>query len=100
MNPAHFAKLLGISEKELAGALHVRPRAFHVRPDDPSIQAKLGEFAAVFERLQRLKPDVMTAAFHFKNTPIAELGYRTLFEAVRDHDSERALQCLESISNR
>lgn len=98
-SPMLFAKVLGVSESEMASALGVHESVMRLRPGDPSIQKKLGSFAEVFDKLLELRPDAATAAFHMKNTPIRVLNHRTLFEVIRDNASEQALRYLQTISN-
>ena len=97
-SPKLFAKVLGISEPEMASSLGVRESFMRLHPGDAIVQKKLGNFVDVFDQLLKLRPDVATAAFHMKNTPIRVLNHRTLFEVLRDSESEKALRYLQSIS--
>lgn len=97
-SPALFEKVLGISESEMALALGVPKKVMRFQPGDEVVQKKLDLFAEVFDQLLALNRDTTTAAFHLNNTPIRVLNYRTLFEVLRDSDSEKALRYLQSIS--
>ena len=98
LSPLRFATLLDITETELASALGVHPDVLRLHPMDERVQCSLSAFAGVFARLLELKPDPVAAAFHMKNTPIRVLSHRTLFEAVKDNDSQKALRYLQTIS--
>ena len=92
------AKTLGITELELALALGVHLNVLLLHPGDSRVQRGLNTFADVFARLLDIRPDPIAAAFHMKNVPIRVLGHRTLFEAMKDNDFERALRYLQTIS--
>jgi len=98
LSPALLAASLEVSGGQLAAVLGVHHDVMRHHPDDPTVQRRLGELAEVFGRLLELRADPATAAFHMKNTPVAILNHRTLFEAVATHDSERAVRYLQSIS--
>ncbi|WP_057920484.1 hypothetical protein [Lysobacter capsici] len=90
--------MLGLSEPDLAIALEIPERVIRLQPDDASVQKKLGSLADLFDRLLELNPDAATAARHMKNIRIRVLANRTLLEAVKDNESEKALRYLKSIS--
>ncbi|UNP30726.1 DNA-binding protein [Lysobacter gummosus] len=98
LSPTRFAKLLDITEMELASALGVHLNVLRLHPEDERVQSRLSAFSGVFARLLELRPDPIAAAFHMKNTPIRVLSHRTLFEAVKDNDSQEALRYLQTIS--
>lgn len=96
-SPSPYERVFGISSQELATALGVSESALRLRPDDTFVQMKLGILADVLDRLLELRPDVTTAAFHMKNTPIKDLNHRTLFEAISEGEHEKALRYLQTI---
>lgn len=55
-------------------------------------------YRQVLEALRELRPDDPDFALKMKDTPIRELGDRTLEEAVRAGDAEKALRYLQIIS--
>lgn len=99
LSPARFAKALGITELQLAAALEVHLSVLRLHPENAQVQCRLRSFSDVFARLLEIIPDTSAAAFHMKNTPIRVLNYRTLFEAVKDNDSQKALRYLQTISD-
>lgn len=98
LSPARIARSLDITEMELASALGVHLDVLRLHPEDVRVQRHLRAFAGVFARLLELRPDPIAAAFNMKNAPIRVLNNRTLFEAVKDNDSQEALRYLQTIS--
>lgn len=98
LSPAKFATTLELDLAVLAGALGVHRNTMRLHPESPRTQERMRDYNRVFLALVNLKPDVKSAAFHMKNTPIRVLGQRTIFEAVRDGDTEKALRYLQSVS--
>lgn len=62
-SPTRFAKVLGISEPEMASALGVHESFMLLYSDDAIVQKKLGNFVEVFDQLLDLRPDVATQCF-------------------------------------
>lgn len=96
-SPPLYGCVLGISSQELASALGVSEEILHLRPGDTFVQRKLGIFADVLERLLDLRPNVASAAFHMKNTPIRELDHRRVSEAISEGGHVKALRYLQRI---
>lgn len=69
-----------------------------LHPDSSRTQERMREYNRVFQALAQIRSDLSDAAFHMKNTPIRVLGGRTLFEAVRDGDTDKALRYLQTIT--
>lgn len=98
LSPAKFAATLELDLSVLANALGVHRNTMRLHPESPRTQERMRDYNRVFLSLVSLKPDVGDAAFHMKNTPVRVLGQRTLFEAVKDGDTEKVLRYLQSIS--
>lgn len=98
LSPAKFAATLELDLSVLANALGVHRNTMRLHPESPRTQERMRDYNRVFLGLVNLKPDVRDAAFHMKNTPVRVLGQRTLFEAVKDGDTEKVLRYLQSIS--
>lgn len=96
-SPLLCSTMLGISLQELAFILGLSEYALHRRPDAPIVQRRLGAFAEVLDWLLVITPDVESAAFHLKNTPIRALKQRTLLETIGDGEYEKALRYLQTI---
>lgn len=97
LSPSLVAKALDITERELASIIGVSLNVLRFRPESQDVQTRICNFAGVFDLLLELKPDPVDAAFHMKNTPIRLLNHRTLLEAVKDNESEKAKRYLLSI---
>jgi len=98
LSPTRFATTLELDLSVLANALGVHRNTMRLHPESPRTQERMRDYNRVFLALVSLKSDVRDAAFHMKNTPVRVLGQRTLFEAVKDGDTEKALRFLQSIS--
>jgi len=98
-SPARFSKVLGVGERELSAVLGVHHNVMRLHPENIRVQNKLGMLADVFGQLLEIRPDLMAAAFHFKNTPIALLNHRTLIEVIAENEEDKALRYLQSISD-
>ena len=98
LSPVRFATTLELDLSVLADALGVHRNTMRLHPESPRTQQRLLDYNRVFQALLGMKPEVHDAAFHMKNTPIRVLGQRTLFEAVRDGDTAKALRYLQSVS--
>lgn len=98
-SPSLVAKALDITERELASIIGVSPNVLRLRPGSENVQTRISKVADVFDLLLELKPNPVDAAFHMKNTPIGLLNHRTLLEAVRDSEPEKAQRYLLSISS-
>lgn len=96
--PRHLAKLLDITERELAAALRVHPNILRLRPENALLQNRLRVLAEVFAQVLELRSDPLAAAFHMKNTPIRVLRHQTLLEAVSSGEASKALRYLQTIS--
>ena len=89
LSPFKFATTLELDLAVLANALGVHRNTMRLHPESPRTQERMRDYNRVFLALVSLKPSVRDAAFHMKNTPIRVLGQRTLFETVRDGDTNR-----------
>lgn len=69
-----------------------------LHPHSRRTQERLLEFNRVFQAMLQFHGSPTDAAYHMKNTPIRVLGQRTLFEAVVQGDSAKALRYLQTIS--
>ena len=98
LSPSRFAETLELDLSVLASALGVHRNTMRLHPESNRTQERMRDYNRVFLALVALKPDVQDAAYHMKNTPIRVLGQRTLFEAVKDGDTEEAMRYLQSIS--
>jgi hypothetical protein len=98
LSPTKFASVLEMDLAVLAEALGVHRNTMRLHPESQRTQERLGDFNRVFIALLELQSDAVRAAFHMKNTPIRVLGQRTLFQAVKDGDANKALRYLQTIS--
>ncbi len=98
LSPSKFATVMDLDLGVVADALGVHRNTMRLHPESQRTQERLGDFNKVYLALLELQSDTKRAAFHMKNTPIRVLGQRTLFEAVKDGDAEKALRYLLTIS--
>ena len=98
LSPARVAQTLEVDLGVLAEAIGVHRNTMRLHPDSAKTQEGLREFNRVFQALLEVKADEKRAAFHMMNTPIRVLSQRTLFEAVRDGDVDKALRYIQTIS--
>lgn len=101
LSPAKFAKTFSLDVPSLARLMNANAGCIRHHPEAPEIQNKLSEFLAVYSAILESLPNqnVVDAAFHFRNTPHREFGYRTLFEVVEAGNAEGALGFIHSISS-
>jgi len=98
LSSARFAAALELDLSALADALGVHRNTMRLHPDSARTQERMRDYNRVFLALYGLRSDLRDAAYHMKNTPVRVLGQRTLFEAVKDGDTGKALRYLEAIS--
>jgi hypothetical protein len=98
LSPTRFASTLEVDLPTLANALGVHVNTMRLHPASARTQDRLRDYARVFTSLVSVNSDLKSTAFHMKNTPIRVLGHRTLFEAVRDGDTAKAMRYLDTIS--
>lgn len=99
LSPRLFAQVMELDLADVAEALGVHRNTMRSHPTSTRTQERMRDFNRVFLALTLQKADIADAVFHMKNTPIRVLGGRTLFEAVRDGDTEKALRYLQTISS-
>lgn len=98
LSPNRVAKTLALDLSALADAIGVHRNTLRLHPDSAKTQEGLRELNRVFLALLEVKADELQTSFHMMNTPIRVLGQRTLFEAVRDGDVDKALRYIQTIS--
>lgn len=98
LSPVLFAATIELDSLTLASALGVHVNTMRLHPESAKTQERLHDYCRVFIALVSLGHDMKRNAFHMKNTPIRLLGYRTLFEVVKDGDTDMAIRYLDSIS--
>ena len=59
----------------------------------------LRNLARVLTAMTQIQPDVVTAVYHIKNTPIPAFDYHTLFEVIVEGRTEDALKYIRSVSS-
>lgn len=99
LSPARVGKVMELDLGVLADALGVDRNTIRLHPQNQRIQDRLLQFNKVFLALLHVQQDPVKAAFHLKSTPIRVLGQRTLLEAVKDGDEDKALRYLHTISD-
>lgn len=98
LSPEKFTAVLNIDNKTLASTLGVHRNTIREHPDGRKTQDRLIALNRVFLALLEQTQDVKAAAFHMKHTPIRVLGDRTLLEAVKSRQEEKAIRYLQTIS--
>jgi len=98
LSPRIFAQVMELDLSELAEALGVHRNTMRLHPYGSRTQERLREYNRVFQSLAHDKAEIVDVVFHMKNTPIRVLGGRSLFEAIRDGDTEKALRYLQTVS--
>jgi hypothetical protein len=99
LSPMRFREFFIVGISELERILGTPLWLIRTEPGDPRIQLRLLPFLRVYAGLMDLGLDPIRAGFHMRNTPIGTFGHRTLFEVVRDGQTDAALGYLESISS-
>lgn len=98
LSPVRFAETMELDLAVMANALGVHRNTMRLHPDSQRTQERMRDYNRVFLALVGFKPNLQDAAFHMKNTPIRVLGHRTLFDTVKEGDTEKAMRYLQSIS--
>lgn len=99
LSPMRFREFFIVGISELERVLGAPLWLIRAEPVDPRIQLRLLAFLRVYAGLMDLGLDPIRAGFHMRNTPIGTFGHRTLFEVVRDGQTDAALGYLDSISS-
>lgn len=99
LSPSAVAEVLGLQQQELAKLAGVHRNTLRLHPDSPQVQAMLRNLARVLTAMTQVQPDVVTAVYHIKNTPIPAFQYRTLFEMIVARRIEDALTYIRSVSS-
>lgn len=99
LSPMRFREFFIVGISELERVLGAPLWLLRTEPRDPRIQLRLLAFLRVYAGLMDLGLDPIRAGFHMRNTPIGTFGHRTLFEVVRDGQTDAALGYLDSISS-
>jgi hypothetical protein len=99
LSPQRAAALLDLDLAAIAEALGVHRNTMRLHPDGRRTQEQMRDLNRIFQALLQQKADPTDAAFHLKNTPIRVLGNRTLFEAFKAGDTEKALRYLQTTSS-
>jgi hypothetical protein len=80
VDPWVTAALLGLSRDELAAMSRVHPHALRLTPNATRVQDTVRLLSEVHLALIEAGHAQGDIAFFFRNRPLAEFGYRTLFE--------------------
>lgn len=99
LSPTAVADVLGLQQQDLAKLAGVHRNTLRLHPDSPQVQAMLRNLARVLTAMTQIQPDVVTAVYHIKNTPIPAFDYRTLFEVIVVGRVEDALKYIRSVSS-
>lgn len=99
LSPTAVADVLGLQQQELARLAGVHRNTLRLHPDSPQVQSTLRNLARMLTAMTQIQPDVVTAVYHIKNTPIPAFDYRTLFEIVVAGRIDEALRYIRSVSS-
>lgn len=99
LSPMRFREFFIVGISELERTLGAPLWLLRTEPGSPRIQLRLLAFLRVYAVMMGLGLDQARAGFHMRNTPISTFGHRTLFEIVRDGQTDAALGYLDSISS-
>lgn len=99
LSPMRFREFFIVGISELERVLGAPLWLLRTDPGDPRIQLRLLAFLRVYAGLMDLGLDPIRAGFHMRNTPIGTFEHRTLFEVVRDGQTDAALGYLDSVGS-
>lgn len=99
LSPTAVAGVLGLQQQELARIAGVHRNTLRLHPDSPQVQATLRNLARVLTAMTQVQPDVVTAVYHLRNTPVPAFDYSTLFEVIVAGRVEDALKYIRSVSS-
>lgn len=99
LSPTAVAEVLGLQQQELARIAGVHRNTLRLHPDSPQVQASLRNLARVLTAMTQVQPDIVTAVYHLRNTPVPAFDYSTLFEVIVAGRVEDALKYIRSVSS-
>nr|WP_180166591.1 DNA-binding protein [Stenotrophomonas sp. SbOxS2]NYT99443.1 DNA-binding protein [Stenotrophomonas sp. SbOxS2] len=99
LSPTAIGEVLGLGQQELAQLAGVHRNTMRLHPDSPRVQALLRNLARVLTAMTQIQPDIVTAVYHIKNTPIPAFKYRTMFEVIVAGRTEDVLTYVRSASS-
>ncbi|MBB4730504.1 DNA-binding protein [Xanthomonas arboricola] len=99
LSPVAVAEVLGLQQQELAQLAGVHRNTMRLHPESPRVQALLRNLARVLTAMTQIQPDVTTAVYHIKNTPIPAFEFRTLFELIVAGRTDDVLAYVRSVSS-
>jgi uncharacterized protein (DUF2384 family) len=94
--PRRMADRLRLPMSRLAKLAHVNRNTMTAKPENPAVQAKLGEIARIIARAAELSGDEGKAIIWFKHQPIAGFG-KTAEELLEEGEGAAVLWTLESM---
>lgn len=99
LSPARVAEVFGLPLARLAEMAGVHRNTLRLHGDSPQVQSYLRDLARVLVAMSDIQPNLETAVFHLRNTPVREFDYRTLFEVIEAGCLPEALRYLRSVSS-
>lgn len=99
LSPAAVSEVLGLQQQELAQLAGVHRNTLRLHPETPRVQATLRDLARVLTALTQVQPDVATAVYHLKNTPIPAFEFHTMYELIVAGRTDDVLAYVRSVSS-
>lgn len=99
LSPMRFREFFIVGYSDIERVLGAPLWLLRTDPEDARIQLRLLAFLRVYAALIGLGLDPIRAGFQMRNTPIGTFGHRTLFEVVRDGQTDAALGYIDSVSS-
>lgn len=97
LSPKRVADVLHMGVGELAGLARVHRNTVTGNPDSTQLQGAMRDIVKVLAAAYRVNEDREAAVFWFLNHPIAEFGYKTAAELVRENKVEAVLRYLTTL---
>lgn len=99
ISPARFAAKLHIERRQLAELAHVHRNTVARMPRSPQLQKFLRDAVRVLAAATDVNGSLNSAAFWFRNHPIAEFGYKCAETLVSEGRTDDVLRYLETIQS-
>lgn len=97
LSPVRMAHALHMGVSEIAGLARVHRNTVTGNPESAQLQGALRDIVKVLAAAYRVNDDRERTLFWFINHPIAEFGYQTAADLVRDGKSEAVIRYLATL---
>lgn len=97
LSPARMASALHLGVNELAGLARVHRNTVTGNPESAQLQGAMRDIVKVLAAAYRVNEDRERTVFWFINHPIAEFGYQTPADLLRDGKAEAVIKYLATL---